>query len=94
MEKARSMKTVSMYTTPNCPFCAMAKEILRDAHIPFEETDLSHDPELRSMLSRQTGWKTVPMIFIGEEFVGGCQELIQLKQSGQLLSKIHEDRGE
>ncbi len=85
------MKTVRIYTTPRCPFCSTAKEILWDLSIPFVETDLSQDPELRSALSAQTGWKTVPMIFFGDEFIGGCQELMHLKESGQLRTRIEDD---
>jgi len=85
------MNIVRLYTTPACPFCIRAKELLAEERIPFEEFDLSNDPGLRTILSTQTGWKTVPMIFIGEDFVGGCQELIRLKQSGQLMNKVQGD---
>ena len=85
------MKTVKLYTTPACPFCVRAKQALAEERIPFQEIDLSNDQELRIRLSTQTGWKTVPMIFIGEDFVGGYQELIQMKQSGHLMHMVQGD---
>lgn len=85
------MKHVRIYTTPSCPYCAKAKELLKEENIPFEETDLGNDPDLRAALSAQTGWKTVPMIFIGPTFVGGCQDLVDLKNSGRLWSMLEGD---
>ncbi len=85
------MKPVRIYSTPSCPYCAKAKELLREEKIPYEETDLSTNPELRAALSARTGWKTVPMIFIGEQFVGGCQDLIDLKNSGRLWKLLEEN---
>jgi glutaredoxin 3 len=87
------MKAVRIYTTPQCAFCRKAKELLQGCHIPFDEIDLSNDPGLRARLSAHTGWKTVPMIFIRDEFVGGCQELIRLKESGRLWDTLERDQG-
>ena len=75
---------VRIYSTPFCGFCRMAKHLMEREGIPAEEIDLSEDDALRLKLVEQTGWRTVPMIFIDETFVGGYQELTQLQKAGGL----------
>ena len=81
-------KTVKLYTTQYCPFCNQAKNILSQKGIAFEQIDLTDDDAKREELQKKTGWMTVPMIFIGDEFIGGAQELSALNASGELDKKI------
>jgi glutaredoxin 3 len=76
--------SVTMYSTPICGYCGAAKRLLQSEGISYEEIDLSRDQDLRFKLVEQTGWRTVPMIFIGEDFVGGYQELNALRKEGGL----------
>ena len=79
------MQRVKLYTTDFCPFCVSAKRLLETDGIAFEEINLQNDQDLRMKLSQENnGWRTVPMIFIGDTFVGGFQELSQLKNNGRL----------
>ena len=82
------MKSVTLYTTTYCPYCTRAKDLLKRKKIPFQEIDLTHDQKKRDELEERTGWLTVPMIFIGEEFIGGCDDLYALEASGELDKKI------
>ena len=82
------MKKVTLYTTDYCPFCTRAKVLLESKNIEFEQVNLSEDPQKRVQLQDQTGWMTVPMIFIGEEFIGGFDDLDALDQSGELDQKL------
>lgn len=82
------MKEVKIYTTQYCPHCRRAKELLKAKNIPFKEVDITHDSAARAKLEAQTGWMTVPMIFIGDELIGGAQELDQLIQAGELDKKL------
>lgn len=78
------MKAV-MYTKPTCPYCVKAAAILNSQNIPFEEIDISKDPQkVQEMLTRANGRKTVPQIFINDTHVGGCDDLEELYQSGKL----------
>lgn len=77
---------VRMYTTTVCPFCVMAKRLLDRDGIAFEEINLSHEPERREALVRETGWRTVPMIFVDDELVGGYEDLAMLRSRGGLGS--------
>lgn len=71
------MEKVTIYTTDYCGYCRLAKELLRERQIPFEEIDVTHDDEKRKWLVEHTGQRTVPQIFFGNESVGGYTELRQ-----------------
>ena len=73
------MKKVTIYTTETCPYCRRAKDLLARKKINFQEIDLTHDDAKREALEKQTGWMTVPIIFIGEEFIGGSDDLHALE---------------
>ncbi len=77
---------VKMYTTLVCPFCQRAKMLLKQRGVEqIEEVRVDLDPEQRAAMMQSTGRRTVPQIFIGETYVGGCDELIALDQRGGLL---------
>lgn len=79
------MKTVEIYTSPFCGFCHAAKRLLTARGVTFAEIDVSRDPGLRqAMMNRANGRYTVPQIFIGEDHVGGCDDLYALDRAGKL----------
>jgi glutaredoxin 3 len=78
------MAAITVYTTEACSLCVRAKELLRRRELPFEEVNLSKDPEGRAKLAACTGMLSFPQVVIGEELVGGFRELIQADQSGRL----------
>ncbi|MGQ0672404.1 MAG: glutaredoxin 3 [Hyphomicrobium sp.] len=79
------MPTVTIYTAGFCPYCHLAKEILRDKGVTYEEIDVTGKPTLRSeMCSRAGGRNTVPQIWIGDRHVGGCDDLCCLERAGKL----------
>ena len=78
------MKKIVIYTTTYCPHCQRAKNLLKSKKIPYQEIDLTEDQAKREELQTKTGWMTVPMIFIGDEFIGGCDDLYELDRSGKL----------
>lgn len=83
------MKPVRMYSTRVCPYCVRAKMLLKERGIPFEEIDVSGDHETRAWLVKATGGRrTVPQIFIGDESIGGFDELRRLDASGELTRKL------
>jgi glutaredoxin 3 len=75
---------VVVYRTPYCPYCTMAERLLTQEGIPFEEIDVSSDPERRRWLISATGQRTVPQIFINGRSVGGFTELSALHRRGEL----------
>ncbi len=80
------MADIKVYTTNYCSYCVQAKALLKRNAIPFDEIDLTNNDELRNKLSDENnGYRTVPMIFVKNKFIGGYQELNKLHQSGQLI---------
>ena len=77
------MPKVTIYTTPYCPYCHAAKALLKKKGIAFEEIDVQ-DRALRQKMLRANGRHTVPQIFIGEEHVGGSDDIHELDRRGQL----------
>ena len=79
------MKTVRMYTTPICPYCVRAKSLLKKKGAEFVEIDIFMDEGARDeMQANSGGARTVPQIFIGDTYVGGCDELQALEKAGKL----------
>ncbi len=77
---------VLMYTTAVCPFCMRAEQLLRThgvEHIDKIRVDL--EPARRDEMIERTSKRTVPQIFIGQTYVGGCDDLIALDRAGKLL---------
>jgi glutaredoxin 3 len=79
------MPPVEVYTTPYCPYCIAAKDLLRRKGVAFTEINVLGNRELRStMIERAEGRTTVPQIFIGMTHIGGCDELYALDEAGGL----------
>jgi len=79
------MPDVEIYTSALCGYCTMAKRLLERKGVEFEEWNVSFKPGLRrEMMARTEGRYTTPQIFIGEQGVGGCDELYDLESSGEL----------
>lgn len=78
--------SVKVYTTPICPYCSNAKQLLKLKGVEYEEIgmhDISGD-ERRALMQKTNNFRTVPQIFIGETFVGGFDELNLLNKQGKL----------
>jgi glutaredoxin 3 len=79
------MASIEVYTTPYCPYCSSAKELLRRKGADFVEINVAGDRGLRAkMVERAGGRTTVPQIFIGDTHVGGCDDLYALDDAGGL----------
>ena len=76
--------SVVIYSTKNCPFCVAAKALLESLSVKFDEIDLTNDIEKRLEISSKYNWRTVPMIIINDNFVGGFDELNNLYSEGKL----------
>ncbi|WP_367103902.1 glutaredoxin 3 [uncultured Psychrobacter sp.] len=78
--------SVKVYTTPICPYCSNAKKLLDNKGVNYEEIgmhDMSSD-ERRALMQKTNNYRTVPQIFIGDDFIGGFDELNQMNQQGKL----------
>jgi glutaredoxin 3 len=83
------MPQVLMYTTATCPYCVNAERLLRSKgveHIDKVRVDL--DPQKRVEMMERSERRTVPQIWIGEQHVGGFDDLRALDQAGELDSLL------
>jgi glutaredoxin 3 len=79
------MPPVVVYTAPFCSYCVSAKALLRRKGVEFTEINVAGAPERRAeMVERAHGHTTVPQIFVGATHVGGCEELCELDEAGNL----------
>ena len=73
-----------MYSTRWCPFCVMAKRLLAAKGVAVEELAVDSDPVRRIEMVQRTGRRSVPQIFIGEQHIGGFEEIAELDHKGEL----------
>ena len=79
------MSQVTIYTKAYCPYCVRAKSVLDNKGVNYTEIRIDDQPELRpQMIERAGGRTTVPQIFIGEQHIGGCDDMVALDARGQL----------
>lgn len=84
------MQEITVYTATFCGYCKAAKQLLNQLQLPYKEISLDGKDDLRAELSAANGgYRTVPMIFIGDQFVGGYTDLSALHQKGELVSRAN-----
>lgn len=83
------MKEIKIYTTTYCPYCKRAKGLFESLNIPYTEIDVENDEKKREELIEKYNYRTVPMIFIGDEFIGGCDDLFKLHGEGKFMEKVN-----
>lgn len=70
---------IHIYGTPTCSYCTKAKEFLDSRNIPYQYFNIGEHISKSEVLDMiPEGWKTVPIIFNGNGFVGGYDQLVQL----------------
>jgi glutaredoxin 3 len=80
-----SSSRVVVYSTSYCGYCRRAEDLLRRLGIAFESIDVTDDAPARAeLVERAGGRRTVPVIFIDGEPIGGYDELAAMVRAGQL----------
>ncbi|MFW5927317.1 MAG: glutaredoxin 3 [Wenzhouxiangella sp.] len=77
-------KSVVMYANATCPFCSAARNLFREKGVSWTEISIDAEPDGRAEMMARSGRRTVPQIFIGDEHVGGFDDLDALDQEGAL----------
>jgi len=75
---------VIMYSTRFCPYCVRARQLLDAKQVSYTEIAVDGAPELRREMTERSGRYTVPQIWIGEQHVGGYDDLALLERQGRL----------
>ena len=75
---------------PQCGFSAAVVDAFKTFAVPFETRDILIDNELREGIKKYSNWPTIPQVFIGGKFIGGCDITRELFQSGELEKLVKE----
>ncbi len=76
------MKTVTIYTTPTCVYCRMAKDYFKKNNVAFSEFNVAEDDEKREEMIQKSGQFGVPVLDIGGEIVVGFDRRAVAKALG------------
>ncbi|MBV8612769.1 MAG: Grx4 family monothiol glutaredoxin [Acetobacteraceae bacterium] len=82
------MKGSAMF--PQCGFSARVVQILSHLGAPFKTANVLEDPELREGVKQFSNWPTIPQLYVKGEFVGGCDIITEMFQSGELEALLKE----
>ena len=82
------MKGTAMF--PQCGFSARVVQILNHLGVPFATANVLEDAALRDGIKQFSSWPTIPQLYVGGEFVGGCDIITEMFQSGELESLLKE----
>ena len=83
------MANVVIYTRKLCGFCTAAKSLLHKKGASFREIDATFSADLKQeMIEKARGRATFPQVFIGDEHIGGYDELNALERMGKLDAKL------
>ena len=82
------MKGDAMF--PQCGFSARVVQILTHMGVPFQSANVLEDMELREGVKQFSQWPTVPQLYVKGEFVGGCDIVTEMFQSGELETLFRE----
>jgi glutaredoxin 3 len=79
------MAKITMYSTAVCPYCIRAERLLKSKGVTeIDKIRVDLDPSLREKMTTLTGRRTVPQIFIGDQHIGGFDDLAALDSAGGL----------
>ena len=82
------MKGTAMF--PQCGFSARVVQILTQMGVPFKTANVLEDAELRDGIKQFSNWPTIPQLYVAGEFVGGCDIITEMYQSGELKTALEE----
>lgn len=78
------MPEIIIYTSNLCPYCTMAKRLLSEKGVTYTELNVDTSNDLREEMMRKTKRRTVPQIYIGEQHIGGFDDLRALDLKKEL----------
>ncbi len=71
-----------------CGFSKAVCDILRMHGVPFETHNVLADESLRNGIKEFSNWPTIPQVFFNGEFVGGCDIMLEMHRSGELIEEL------
>jgi len=77
---------------PQCGFSAVVVQVLSHLGVKFKGVDVLSDPSIRQGIKEYSDWPTIPQLYVKGEFVGGCDIVREMYQSGE-LQQLMEEKG-
>tara|TARA_B110000977_G_scaffold8910_1_gene11791 strand:- start:576 stop:908 length:333 start_codon:yes stop_codon:yes gene_type:complete len=74
---------------PQCGFSAHTSTAIRACGKPFAFVDILQNPDIRAMLPKFADWPTFPQLWVKGELIGGCDIIMEMKESGELQDTIN-----
>ena len=84
------MKGTAMF--PQCGFSARVVQILTHMGVPFKTANVLEDMELREGIKQFSQWPTIPQLYVKGEFVGGCDIVTEMFETGELAELLGAER--
>lgn len=75
---------------PQCGFSAAVVQVLNHLGVKFQGVNVLEDPGLRQGIKDFSNWPTIPQLYVKGEFVGGCDIVREMFQTGELAETLHE----
>lgn len=95
IRKEIDSNTICLFTKgtadmPMCGFSARTIAVFKEIGKPFKTVDILPDPRIRQILSSVSNWPTVPQVFVGGKFIGGCDIVTEMHQKGELQPLVEQ----
>lgn len=74
---------------PQCGFSQRVSAILAQLNVEFVHVNVLLDPSVREGIKVYSDWPTIPQLYVAQEFVGGCDIITELHESGELANLVH-----
>lgn len=75
---------------PQCGFSSLVVQVLSQLGVPFKDINVLEDNDLRQGIKDFTNWPTIPQLYVKGEFVGGCDIIREMYESGELQQLLDE----
>ena len=82
------MKGTPMF--PQCGFSARVVQVLTHMGVPFKGVNVLEDMAVREGIKSFSNWPTIPQLYVKGEFIGGCDIVTEMFQSGELATLLQE----
>ncbi len=74
---------------PMCGFSAATVEVLNKLGVKFGSVNVLESDEMREGIKKFSNWPTIPQLYVKEEFIGGCDIVREMFESGELLELLN-----
>ena len=78
---------------PQCGFSARVIQVLESYGVPFKTVDVLANPLVREGVKEFASWPTIPQLYVGGQFVGGCDIVLEMHEQGELEPLLREAAG-